>query len=336
MSGLARSECACEDLTVSRTSGQDTVGIPGVVRPKCASADLSKAVWGAVENKSKGLMAPARLRPSQTGGNTCGCSLQVDRVLRLAIGIENDEVDKTKVRLHPIEEYRRAKWSREPKKSVFPPRWFVRLREWILPTVNVLAEVHAAELTLAEQNAVILEDLTIDALGMKSGDEFVLTSATGMCGPVQLRRKAVKGYLETELIRLRRHGQESAKQTPTERVAAESKSRHPRVWMGEAIRAQLGVDSVQDVTAGRNNRGSTVVLVSPSRFFVLMENMREVAFGLFLAAAATAAVAILSIPLSIDEVDTSANTVGSLPFVAGVLLLLAVLLQLWRLRVKLR
>lgn len=336
MSDQAQSEDPCEVFSASQTMGQDTVGIPGVVRPECAPALLSKAVWGAIENRSTGLMAPARLRPSQAEENTSGCSIQIDRVLRLAIGIDNDDVNTAKVQLHPIREYRRAKWSREPKKSMLPPRWFVRLREWILPTVNVLAEVHAAELTLAEQNAVILEDLTIDALGMKSGDEFVLTSATGMFGPIQLRRKAVKGYIETELIRLRRQGQESAKQNPIERVAAESKSRHPRVWMGAAIRAQLGVNCVQDTAACRDNHGSTVVLVSPSRFFVLMENMREVALGLFLAAAATAAVAILNIPLSENGADEPSTNVGSLPFVAGGLLLLAVLLQFWRLRVKLR
>lgn len=384
---------------VKETSGQNTHGVPGVTVHGASSnrgsfVALCQSV-GDTETGPIGLVAPARLRVEEPG-NSAGASnadgtLEVDRVLRIAVNVQTPAEKKRhdekrerveehlrgvaaessgdldsrragelhqvkaslentteRARLVEIREIHKARWSQEPDKA-----HFFKIRRWldnqlgrILPTVNVMAEVHPAELTLADQNAVILEELTIDALGMKSGDEFILTSAN-LAKPAKgrpresaiLYRKAVKGYAENEVLRLRRDQLELSRSGTAPTF---SPSRLPRIWVGESIRKQMHVVTVFDDDAPTRGK-SCVVLISPSRYFAIMEHMREVVLGFVLAAVATLTLGFYNYSTPSDT--TADSTEGGLsdasfsfgPFIwAAVFLAIALALLLARIRTKLR
>jgi hypothetical protein len=214
------------------------------------------------------------------------------------------------------------------------------------------------ELTLAEQNAVLLESLTLDALGVRSGDEVKLTCvakvSSGKGGsPVKVARvtKTVKAYAEDGYIRTIRATPKFNPRTDFVREPqtdlVREKGTLPSVWMGEGLRQQLGLidqppskDEPKAGTAAKSQPwgakaepkartadksqpwGANAVLVSPSKRFVIVDHFRE--------AALVAALGLVGVAGSISEPVWLKMSV----LVSAVVLPLALIL--WRIRTRLR
>lgn len=71
-------------------------------------------------------------------------------------------------------------WSKPPTRAWLKEgrwtSWWRWMMNKLLPCVHVVARVQPSELTLAEQNAVLLSPLAVDALGIRSGDDVVIHS----------------------------------------------------------------------------------------------------------------------------------------------------------------
>jgi hypothetical protein len=192
-----------------------------------------------------------------------------------------------------------------------------------------MAAATKGEFTLAEQNAVLLETLTLDALGVKSGDEVKLTSVKKSPNAVRPEdydvvrvTKTVKAYAEDEYVR-----QIRGKATDPATDGSRDRGTLPRIWIGGGIRSQLGVvanfhSDPRETSVYDTNWASGALLVSPSRRFVLVDHFRE--------AALVAAFGLVGVAVGIDD-----------PYWLKALLLVSALvlpaaLILWRIRTRLR
>jgi hypothetical protein len=246
------------------------------------------------------------------------CEVEVDEVVRLAVGVGID-VLVGEVCIRAISTDERGGWDRPPEEARAPRIWWGRALQRMLPTVNVMAAVKVGELTLAEQNAVVLEALTLDALAVKSGDEVKLTSVkkrpkeAGNGYEVVRVTKTVKAYAEDEYVRQNR--------------GRRQKGTLPRVLIGESLRVQLGVVPTLDPNAAEkefydSTWASGAVLVSPSRRFVFVDHFRE--------AALVAAFGLVGVAVGIDDPFWLKASV----LVSAVVVPLALIM--WRIRTRLR
>ena len=231
---------------------------------------------------------PATLRVSSNGLDKE--EVGVDQVIRLALGVAEWEA----VTVSPFTHERFL--SSKPSKPSKPWRLKPRLRRpgrrdqaahWIAPAVHVVARVQPAELTLTEQRACLMSRLALDSLGLKSGDEVLLhavqnieadSSHVGRGQRIHTKQR-LKAYEAPEEVTARRmaiYGGGRGAPLPSEEAAFQFSQALTWVWVDAAVRTQMGLPAQLGA-----------VVVAPSRWFVLMDNLREVA--LVAAVALTAA-----------------------------------------------
>lgn len=178
-----------------------------------------------------------------------------DQVVRLALDAETGD----QIVIHTPHKYMVAKWDDEPEQR---DGWrFPKARKTFVPSLNIMAAVAIGELTLAEQSAVVLENLTLDALGLKSGDEVEILAAKDSETIVS---KTVKAYAITDHARDKRGMDKPAY------------NQLPWVFMGEALREQLGI-SARDYRYPKADKpaGASTVIVRPKSSFQMIDHSWE-------------------------------------------------------------
>jgi hypothetical protein len=198
------------------------------------------------------LDAIARLRVDASA-ETLLDRAQVDYVIRDAIGVEVGE----DVRLTPVE-VRRRHW---PDRIIGPPLY-------------VTVRVQAADLVTVEREVCLLSGLTLELLGVKSGDEVVLEGRAGDDGVVEQMR--LKAFDTTEAVqhnRERDQGGDFTVRYPSARDALGIHPDIPWIFLDKTTRALLGLGSQQLAT----------VRVRASRSFQLRQEVREMLLVLVIA-----------------------------------------------------
>ena len=179
--------------------------------------------------------------------------VQVDYVIRDAIGVEVGET----VHLTPLE-VRRRHW---PDRIIGPPL-YVTLR------------VQAADLVTVEREVCLLSDLTLELLGVKSGDEVVIEGRPGDDGVVeQVRLKAFDTTEAVQHNRERDQGGDFTVRYPSARDALGIHPDIPWIFLDKTTRALLGLGRQQLAT----------VRVRASRSFQLRQEVREMLLILVIA-----------------------------------------------------
>lgn len=295
----AGTDTAKADWTrLEATSGPNVSGIPGVELPGGAAYEVGD--WVVLQSPTNGgiTSVPALVRKVHPtpGLDTLpedsnwpnGEPILADLVLRLGLGVGGPGgtiPPGTQVRVIPPKSAKWAPWDKQPRERKVLPGRRQRLVRWLVPTVNVLAVPQKGELTLAEQNAVVLEELSIDALGINSGDEVILTVVTRQGSDWALVQKTVKAYQLTDQARERRRAQlrvlgSEDTDAPPRECETRTKQTLPRVWMGGALREQLGVGLWEDAKkpgAPSAELASQVVLIAPSRRYAFIQQLGGVA-----------------------------------------------------------
>jgi hypothetical protein len=177
----------------------------------------------------------------------------LDYVIRDAIGVELGET----VRLTPVE-VRRRHW---PDRIIGPP---------LYATVRV----QAADLITVEREVCLLNGLTLELLGIHSGDEVVLEGRAGADGVVeQLRLKAFETTDAVQVMREREQGGDFNVRYPSARDALGTHPDIPWIFLDKTTRALLGLGGQQLAT----------VRVRASRSFQLRQELREMLLVLVIA-----------------------------------------------------
>lgn len=198
------------------------------------------------------LDAIARVRVD-TSTDTADDRVWLDYVIRDAIGVELGET----VRLTPVE-VRRRHW---PDRIIGPPLY-------------VTARVQAADLVTVEREVCLLSGLTLELLGVRSGDEVVLEGRAGDDGVVeQVRLKAFDTTEAVQLTREREQGGDFNVRYPSARDALGIHPDIPWIFLDKTTRALLGLGRQQLAT----------VRVRASRSFQLRQEVREMLLVLVIA-----------------------------------------------------
>jgi hypothetical protein len=197
--------------------------------------------------------------------------LPVDQVVRLALGIGVRETYE----ITPFVGRRTAGWKWVPRsRRRVASEWIVRrwrsVLQWLMPTVNVVARVQPAELTLTEQNACLLTPLALDAMGIESGSEVIVRAASvDESGAAVMTTKVIKAYATTDEVLNRRlavYGGNRSAPLPSEEEALLVPQSLPWIWLDGHLRKQLCLTGPL-----------TSVVVHPSRWFVIKDHSRELA-----------------------------------------------------------
>jgi hypothetical protein len=176
-----------------------------------------------------------------------------DYIIRDAIGVELGET----VRLTPVDVSRRH-W---PDRIIGPPLY-------------VTARVQAADLVTVEREVCLLSGLTLELLGVKSGDEVVLEGRAGADGIVeQVRLKAFDTTEAVQMTREREQGGDFTVRYPSARDALGIHPDLPWIFLDKTTRALLGLAGQQLAT----------VRVRASRSFQLRQELREMLLILVIA-----------------------------------------------------
>lgn len=179
--------------------------------------------------------------------------VQVDYVIRDAIGIEVGE----DVRLAPVE-VRRRRW---PDRIVGPPLY-------------VTVRVQAADLVTVEREVCLLGGLTLELLGVKSGDQVVIEGRAGADGVVEQVR--LKAFDTTDAVLHNRElaqGGDFSVRYPSARDALGVDPDIPWIFLDKTTRARLGLGAQQ----------LAIARVRASRTFQLRQEAREMLLVLVIA-----------------------------------------------------
>lgn len=179
--------------------------------------------------------------------------VQVDYVIRDAIGVEVGET----VHLTPVD---------------------VRRRSWsdglIGPPLYMTVRVQAADLVTVEREVCLLDGLTLELLGVKSGDEVVLEGRAAPDGVVEQVR--VKAFATTSaVLQSREHeqGGDFSVRYPSARDALGIHPDIPWIFLDKTTRALLGLGRQQLAT----------VRVRAGRTFQARQEVREMLLVLLIA-----------------------------------------------------
>lgn len=218
-------------------------------RPRHVAVQPGYAI-GRADMARLDAVARVRVDPSP---DTPADRVWLDYVIRDAIGVELGET----VRLTPVE-VRRRHW---PDRIIGPPLY-------------VTARVQAADLVTVEREVCLLSGLTLELLGVRSGDEVVLEGRAGDDGVVgQVRLKAFDTTDAVQLTREREQGGDFNVRYPSARDALGIHPDIPWIFLDKTTRALLGLGGQQLAT----------VRVRASRSFQLRQEVREMLLVLVIA-----------------------------------------------------
>lgn len=232
-------------------------GLP-TVELSCSGAnerEIKDGSWVVVKrNTGESIcLAAAEFDAGHNGGAHQDGEVRADQTVRLALHVSDEGLESEEVSLHRPTRFEAGSWRSAPayRNALFHRN--ARTRGW--PTLSIVAAVQLGELTLAEQNAVVVEELTLDALGVKSGDEVQLFAARWDKNCYCVVRKSVKAYAMTDHVRDKRS------------YTKDEQGQLPRILMGDAIRKQLGVGLYK--TCSTPHCSTTVVIKPQVRFQII-------------------------------------------------------------------
>jgi hypothetical protein len=187
---------------------------------------------------------------------------EVDQVIRNAVGAEvGEDVELTPVTVHRG-----------------------RLFDVLLGRPSyITCRVQPADLTIVEREVCLLDELTLDLLGVQSGDEVVIEGYAA-AGRV-VRQIRVKAYRTSDAVQHRReslHGGDFAVRFPRALDALAVDPDLPWIFLDSALRTalSLGGPGSEEVSA---KQAMTTVRLRSSRRYQLKKELREMVLLLGLA-----------------------------------------------------
>jgi len=299
---------------IGETNSAHSHGVPTVDLPAAVfdQKPFSSGDWVAVYLPGEEERAVPALLCGDSIRQGDDATFKLDLPLRtvLGVGCRQDGPAAGVVSVAAIGQTRRGRWSQQPKRSLSGWLWLRRFIDRIMPTSAVLCEVHKVPVHLAEQNVALLDQSSMQILGLSPGDEAVLTSVAPMGTSADSQEfvriiKIVKAYVHSE---------------------GRKNKAVPQIKLPEALRTQLGLDIgyFDGHSLAPEHTAVPSVLVAPSRGYALTDNLREAALVISLGA----------FGIAVSLTDSPPTLRWSIALAGGVLLPLALIF--WRVRTKLR
>ncbi|MEU8528351.1 hypothetical protein AB0C77_22555 [Streptomyces sp. NPDC048629] len=232
--------------------GQANVRVDPTTRAALGDPELIvvRAAHGSCRTSGIGAVA----RVTEAEGTLSASTVEVDQIVRNALGVEIGE----SVTLAPARLSRR-RWT---DRGVGEPNY-------------VTCRVQSADLTTVEREVCLLDELTLELLGIQSGDEVVIEGVPA-AGETEVPHLRVKAFRTSDPIQERRetlHGGDLGGRFPSSRDALGVFPDLPWAFLDSASRSYLGLGGVKLAT----------VRIRSSRSYQLKKELRELLFLLGIA-----------------------------------------------------
>ncbi|WP_310725599.1 hypothetical protein [Streptomyces sp. N2A] len=206
---------------------------------------VMRRVSGYVVTGDAVVLARADVSPDAGGVQPSAAVIQVDQVLRNAVGVEVGE------------------------QVVLTPAWLRRCRwlDWLFGEPNyVTCRVQSADLTSVESEVCLLDPLSLDILGLQTGEEVVIEGLPDTNGEVsQVRIKAFRTSDPVQKRREELHGGDFLSRFPSPLDALAVYPDLPWVFLDSSTRARLGL----------SDRKLCTVRMRTSRRYQFTKELRE-------------------------------------------------------------